>query len=117
MFHNNRIWQVEDVESSEELAHKLTSARLCCCNAFRLGGYIFANDANSADGAQEYAVLRPGPRGFQRVGSIAFSGLAPKRALELIQRTIAGESDSDVGIVDAERFQTPEDHEYCGHCR
>lgn len=56
MLHKNRRWCVTPVASAEELAEKLTEMTWCGCSGFRLGGYLWLNDATSPDGAQEFAV-------------------------------------------------------------
>lgn len=58
MLHSDRVWCVGPVASAEELARKLTTTRWCCCQGLELEGYQFLNYATSADGAQEYAVLK-----------------------------------------------------------
>lgn len=58
MLHKRRVWTIAQAESPEWLAAELTACTYCCCNGFRIGGYLFVNDATCADGAQEYAVLR-----------------------------------------------------------
>ena len=55
MLHSKRIWSIVTAESAEWLAEQLTQFTWCGCNGFRLGDYVFVNDATCADGAQEYA--------------------------------------------------------------
>ena len=45
MLHTSRIWTIADVQTEEELAEKLTEHTWCTCSGFRLGGYLFLNDA------------------------------------------------------------------------
>lgn len=61
MLHKTRAWSLSTVETAEELAVKLTEMTWCGCSAFKLpdAPYIFVNDSTSADGAQEYAILKP----------------------------------------------------------
>ena len=120
MLHKRRIWSVSPVESAEELARKLTQCTWCGCNAFLLGKYLFANDSTSADGAQEYAVLHPdaGSAELMQIESISFSWCSEPRALELIERIVAGEFDAVVyDRVSRDRFQTPREHGTCHLCQ
>jgi hypothetical protein len=119
MLHKRRVWSVAKVESPEDLAEKLTQHTWCCCNAFELQGYVFANDATSADGAQEYAVVMPVSHeiDFMQIESITFSWCSREKALELIGKVVAGEFDSDrYDRVHRRHFQTPAEHGRCGHC-
>jgi hypothetical protein len=59
-----------------------------------LEGYLFLNDATSADGAQEYAVIRPLPNGeYLQIESITFSWCRAQQALDYIRQVLAGEYD------------------------
>ena len=119
MLHDQRIWTVQTIDEAERLAYKLSHVTWSCCQAFELGGYIFANDAMSADGAQEYAILRDSgdPDGLIQIESITFSWCTEQRALELIKRTCAGDFDAGCyGILTRCRFQTASEHLSCSHC-
>jgi len=119
MLHRNRVWSVTDVVSPEELAHKLTQQTWTGCSAFRLGQYLFANDATCADGAQEYAILRQffRPGILVQVESMTFSWCRESRALELINQISSNHFDSQLlDRVRAGRFQTPEEHDFCSLC-
>lgn len=118
MLHRNRIWQLSSVSTAEELAHKLTQYTWTCCTAISFGGYLFANDATSADGAQEYAILKPSAAGaLVQVESITFSWCSEPKALELIRRITSGAFDSDCyGMISPDRFQTSQEHGYCDLC-
>lgn len=119
MLHSKRIWGVYPVESTEELAAKLTQYTWTCCTAFELSGYLFANDATSGDGAQEYAVLKPYRVGddLTQIESITFSWCTELRALELIHRVLSGDFDSmSYGVVSRNRFQAACEHAVCPMC-
>ncbi len=119
MLHRKRSWVVYSVADAESLAEKLTQSTWTCCQAFELGGYIFANDATCPDGAQEYAVLRGRgePSGLVQIESITFSWCRQERALELIRRVASGEFDGNqYGVVARNRFQTAAEHRSCLHC-
>lgn len=121
MWHSKRRWSLRTAESAEKLAHQLTEFTWTGCQAFSLGEYILANDATSADGAQEYGVLRPDPEDGSRliqIESITFSWCSEERALELLQRMFQGEFDLHVlGYFCRSRFQTSEQHGFCLLCR
>lgn len=120
MLHSKRVWSVSPVESPEILAQKLTQSTWTGCTAMEFRGYLFANDATSPDGAQEYAVLKPSREGHDlvQIESITFSWCTEAQALELIQRICSGEFDAvDCGRVSRERFQTLAEHGLCYLCR
>lgn len=118
MLHNRRRWSVAAVGSSEELARYLTDHTWTSCQAFELGGYLFANDATCADGAQEYAVLRAdGSESFTQIESITFSWCSYEQSLAYIGQILAGEFDGEsYGHVHRDRFQRPEEHGVCPLC-
>jgi len=120
MLHEKRTWNVVTANSAEELAELLTEHSWTSCQAFELRGYLFANDATCADGAQEYAVLRQGPVNEEliQIESITFSWCSPAKAFWLIQRILTGEFDAgDYSRVCVARFQTPTEHCFCQLCR
>lgn len=118
MLHSSRIWMVTLAESAEDLARKLTESTWTGCAAFQLDRYLFANDSTSADGAQEYAVLRPdGDDDFEQIESVTFSWCSPEEALDLIRKTLAGQYDANGFCrVDRARFQTSTEHDSCHLC-
>lgn len=119
MLHSKRIWSISSVESAEALATKLAQYTWTGCQAFQLEGYIFANDATSGDGAQEYAVLKPSKRGddLVQVESITFSWCTEVKALALIQRVIAGDFDfMSMCHISRDRFQAISEHGVCYLC-
>lgn len=96
MMHRNRRFCVAVAASAEELAHKLTTTTWTLCTGFSVEGhpdYLFLNDATSEDGAGEFAVILGGLDAtvWTQIESITFSWCEQSRALELIQRTLAGE--------------------------
>ncbi len=119
MLHRTRIWSLQAIDEAERLAYKLSNVSWTCCQAFELKGYIFANDATSADGAQEYAVLRATrdcPELIQ-IESITFSWCNEGQALELIKAVCAGDFDSnELGKVERIRFEATSEHGFCIHC-
>ena len=52
MLHRKRIWSIFLAESPQWLAEQVTQYTYCGCNGFRLGKYLFVNDATCADGAR-----------------------------------------------------------------
>lgn len=118
MLHKSRIWQLSACPTAEELAHKLTQFTWTCCTAISLSGYVFANDATSADGAQEYAVLKPRADGsLTQVESITFSWCTEAKAIDLVRQVVSGVFDSEnYGTLCQSRFQTSQQHGYCHFC-
>lgn len=119
MLHESRIWGIHPASHIESLARDLTQFTWTCCTAFLLGDYIFANDSTSADGAQEYAVLRdPGAEHpFVQIESITFSWCDENEAIELISRVLAGNYDGEhYGKVQRRRLQTRAEHKTCHLC-
>ena len=58
MMHRNRIWGEPVEVTLEEFAEKVADGRTwTVCTAWKVGEYVFVNDATGDDGAQEYAVL------------------------------------------------------------
>lgn len=119
MLHHDRHWCVAPVESAEELARKLTEMTWCGCDGFELDGYLWLNDATSADGAQEYAVVkRAGPDGrMLQIESVTFGWCSYEQARAHIKRTLRGEDDgNDFAVPVSLRVQTPEEHGRCHYC-
>jgi len=118
LLHKKRRWCVAPVASPEDLAEKLTEHTWTGCTAFELSGYVFCNDATSADGAQEYAVLKPldGDR-FDQVESITFSWCTRERALELVRQVLAGTFDAERAFGEVEaKLEAPAEHGTCPLC-
>lgn len=57
MFNSKRRWSISLIENPHELAWILMEHIWCPCCGFRVGEYWFLNDATSAAGAQEDAVI------------------------------------------------------------
>jgi len=115
--HSKRIWSIFPAESAEWLAERLTQYTYCGCNGFRLGEYLFVNDATCADGAQEYGVLRLAGDHYVQIESLTFSWMTETQALDIIQRVLAGEFDAEqYGLVDARQLESPQDHGRCPLC-
>jgi len=113
MMHKIRRFQVGDVGSAEDLAEKLVEHTWCSCNGFRLGGYLFLNDSTSADGAQEYAVVRED--GMIQIESVTFGWMKRPEALQTIREVLAGKYQQNYGWV-GNKIETPVQHGYCGAC-
>lgn len=117
MLHKQRMWSVAAAESVEWLATRLTQYTWCGCNGFRLGKYLFINDATCGDGAQEYAVLRPEGDAYVQIESLTFSWMNEVQALEIIRRVLGGEFDCCAyDRISCRRLQTPEEHGRCHLC-
>ncbi|MCA9048376.1 MAG: hypothetical protein KDA89_06590 [Planctomycetaceae bacterium] len=122
MLHNNRIWCLNEVESAEDLATKLTTTTWCCCQAFRIKGhdnYLWLNDSTSEDGAQEFAVLKrdASTEALTQIESVTFGWCETAQALRFILATLNGEDDHhDWAISVNPMIQSPKDHGRCSHC-
>ena len=119
MLHKSRIWSVKLAESPESLAHILTQQTWVLCAAFHLGNYLYLNDATSADGAQEYGVVRTftRPELLVQIESITFSWCSMEAALDLIQKINANEFDAQLlDRISARQVQTAEEHGFCHLC-
>jgi len=117
MFHRQRQWSIVPIDDAEVLAEKLTQFTWCGCNGFRLGDYLFVNDATSPDGAQEYGVLKPIGEEFVQIESLTFSWMTLNQAQDIIRRVLAGEFDRErYDMLKAERLESPEQHGRCHHC-
>lgn len=113
MFHSRR-WIVADVDSVDDLAHKLTEQSWCLCNGFRLAGTIFLNDSTSEDSVAEYAVLRREGDLWKQTESITFGWCGLEKAKEYIQAAIDGKFDAfGMRHYSDEIFAHPE---YCELC-
>jgi hypothetical protein len=119
MLHRSRQWSVWPVDSAEALAAMLVQSTWTGCQAFIFAGYLFANDATSSDGAQEYAVLKPNANGssLSQIESITFSWCSEERALELIREILLGKFDANSFYnVARDQFSSPAKHGTCFLC-
>ena len=117
MLHSTRIWSVAPAESPEWLAEQLTQYTYCGCNGFRLGNYLFVNDATCADGAQEYAALKLAGDHYVQIESLTFSWMTQEEALDMIRRVLVGQFDHEpYAMIGSSRIQTPEQHGRCPLC-
>ena len=118
MLHERRGWCVAEAETAEDLAVKLTEHSWTLCTAFRLGDYLFLNDATSEDGAAEFGIVKPVRGGaYVQIESITFSWTTTEKAKELIRRTLDGKYDEQILARDLSlRIETPEVHGRCAHC-
>ena len=119
MLHKKRIWSLTQIDSAEELAIKLFQVTWTGCQAFLLNQFIFANDSTSADGAQEYAVLRPSSSSecLEQIESITFSWCSESRSLELIRFILTDGCDLVAWChLPRRQFQTAQEHGNCCLC-
>ncbi|MBO3462860.1 hypothetical protein G7B40_031525 [Aetokthonos hydrillicola Thurmond2011] len=98
MLHDKRAWTLTEIVTPEDLAKKLTSSTWTGCTGFTLGKLLFLNDATSADGAQEYAVVIKDKEGkFLQIESITFSWCSYDRALEMITALLENSTSIAIG--------------------
>lgn len=103
MIHKRRTYSLTPVTSVEALAFTLHDHSWTLCSGFQLTldgqDYLIVNDAFSADGAQEYAVLlvqqRDGDRyTVQEVESLTISWMRSQREVERHLRLALGLPDA-----------------------
>ena len=119
MWHSNRSWSLQTIDSRERLAFKLAHLTWTSCQAFQVDGYIFANDSTGPDGAQEYAILRPIPDELKlvQIETVTFSWCSEVKALELIVQACIGNFDANrFEEIARSRFQTDAEHGRCPFC-
>ena len=119
MFHKHRFWAITQVESAEELAEKLTEHTWTSCTGFELSGYLFLNDSTSADGAQEYAIIKEdlGDGTPRQIESVTFSWMNEGKALPYIRDVIAGKDDRSAFVHPVPVSWEPiEQHGRCPLC-
>src|SRR5438132_1817336 len=116
MMHSKRRWSVSEVESSKELAHRLTQRTWTCCTGFFVRAhpsYLFLNDATHEVGAAEYGVIKGGLGDalHTQIESITFSWASEPEALTMINEVLAGRYDDAVYARRVHvRLQTPREH-------
>jgi hypothetical protein len=120
MFHDKRIWCVQHGASAEELTRYLTEFTMCCCCGFELDGYLFLNDSTSADGGQEYAVLRKPntpDTPYVQIESITFGWCDFTKGLQYVRDILAGRYDSSEFTQPVRpHLQTSHEHGSCHFC-
>jgi hypothetical protein len=118
MFHSKRVWSVMPVADAAELMEKLHGHTWTLCTGFRLGCYLFLNDATHEDGAQEYAILKDlGGGQFLQVESWTVSWMKPEGLAHHIADCLAGRLDDCAWVQPVTTaLQTPEEHGRCRHC-
>jgi len=118
MLYGQRVWVVRPVPKSEaaKLAEDLTQMTWCGCSGFEFAGFYLLNDSTSADGAQEYAIVRKA--NLKQVESVTFGWMSVKRALEYLQSLLDGSVELCNFKFQArpEQIQTPEEHGRCYLC-
>lgn len=128
MMHKRRTWVVTDLEAESDedrgrlmwkLAQKLIGHSWTLCSGWKLGGYLFLNDATCEDGAFEVAVIREAD--LRQVESITFGWITdPITAVAYVRDCIHGKYDAEAwasGIGPA-NLHTPAEHRatYCRLC-
>jgi hypothetical protein len=120
MLHYDRVWQVSEVPSAEDLARMLTEQSWTLCSAFYVAGYpdyLFLNDAISENGAAEYGVVKHDSDSmtYQQIESITFSWISQEKALDYIRQALAGQMDAGAWPVEV-HLETAQRHGRCHLC-
>jgi hypothetical protein len=117
MMHRHRSWSISVVTTPEDLASELTRCTWCLCAGFRIGAYLFLNDATSEDGAQEYAVVHVRDHEHVQIESITVSWTTQEKLLAMIRDALAGQWDrNDFAQVVDVRMDSQENHGRCHLC-
>jgi hypothetical protein len=118
MLHTNRRWCIDQIDSAETLARRLTATTLCGCAGFQIGRYFWLNDSTSPDGAQEFAVVRFVNDGvWIQLESITFRWNDYAKTLELILATLNGQDDRNSWRKPVQpRLETRAEHGRCPLC-
>ena len=118
MCNDKRRRVVYPIDSPEALAEKLSNHSWCCCNGFRLGKYLFLNDAFSEDGAQEFGVLiDDGGDVYRQLDSATISWMEADDVLAYVLSVSNGElDDAAYATLPKDRVQTPKERGRCRLC-
>lgn len=116
MIHQRRTWAAEPVTNLPALANRLVHGRFPLCQGFGVGPYLLLNDSTTAEGPQEYGVVRPD--GLQ-IWTLTVTWMRAQR-LEQVLRYIARggyDRETPMDLIDlAQRVQTFAQHRGCELC-
>ncbi len=119
MLNRNRIWCVRSDYTPEALAFIIAGGnQQTLCAAYRIGNYFWLNDSPADSGVKEYAILKQTiGNSFVRIESIDFTSCDVSKALQFIDRTLAGEFDlSELCFQVHPVLESPEQHGRCQFC-
>jgi hypothetical protein len=108
MYHKKRNHSLGVVTSFAELASKLTRQTWTPCSGFVCGSLTLLNDSTSADGAQEYAVIRAG----RQIESLTCSWMSAEELQRALERLDTGKAGVDMGHVEINAHPVGS----CAHC-
>jgi hypothetical protein len=108
VIHKNRPFKIAPVESFALLAEKLTEHDWTTCSGFSCGTLTLLNDAFSADGAQEYAVIKDG----RQIESLTCSWMKAPQLQAMLEKLDAEGSTVDLGPLEI----VPHCAGYCSRC-
>lgn len=113
MLHTHRVWTITTVSRSL-LVDLLTKTTWCLCNGFRCDGLLWLNDSTSADGAQEFAVIRESDG--RQLESITVGWCSAARLLEYHEKLSAPGAEPQMSwVLPSGAIDSREGHE-CHHC-
>jgi hypothetical protein len=106
------------VTDASELVAKLHGHTWTLCTGFRLGAYLFLNDATHEDGAAEFAVVNDlGGGQYRQIESWTVSWMQPETLAQNVDNCLAGKlDDCDWAHSVTPTLQTPQEHGRCRHC-
>lgn len=91
MLHNDRQWHITQAGSPEELATQLTEYTWCPSQGFRLGKYLFLNDATCDAGVQEYGVLVQDGERYRQFESLSCCWVTYEGMVDYLQKLLRDE--------------------------
>ena len=114
MIHQKRTFGVGDINTTEELAEKLTGTTWTLCTGFRFRGLLFLNDSFTEDSAQEYAVVREFD--MYQLESVTFSWCDKEKAIDVITECLEITGDGFFGKLDVPPKIEPVAQHHCRLC-
>jgi hypothetical protein len=121
MLRERRTWSEGVAQAPEDVARELTSRTWTGCTCFKVKGqkgiYLFLNDSTSADGAQEYAVVKRTEDGrYFQLESVTFSWCSHDWALWFVRAVAADEFDEGQFVREVFPRLEPERNHACHLC-
>jgi hypothetical protein len=121
--HTARSYCVTPVETVPELVDRLMQEpHIPLCNAYRLGKFIFLNDADYIEDDSIFVVITPAQGNvkdiFRVVDWFDVPQCCQRREISnQVRRIVGGKSEfHDIHFSNI-HLEPPEDHEYCMHCK
>ena len=116
MLHDNRVFNVADVATPEDLVVKFKGevSVWCGCTGWRLNGWLWLNDSTSPDAFQEYAVVHEAT--MVQWESLTISWMSAEAIRNFIRDFQEAEADGPFFGAVTNKIETPAEHGRCQHC-